>query len=57
MCILARYYTPDGKVVTDDSYKFSSSGTYFAPGTCSFDDLMSYLRGLPIIDDPEVFMV
>ena len=55
MCILARYYTPDGKVVMDDAYKFSQSGTYYAPPVGSYEDLMAYLRQLPTIDDPEVF--
>jgi len=55
MCILARYYTSDGCVVDDADYKFSESGTYFSPPVGSYDDLMTYLKNLPTIDNPEVF--
>jgi dynein heavy chain len=55
MCILSQYYTPSGRVVNDETYKFSNSGTYFSPPVGSYDDLMTYLRNLPQIDNPEVF--
>lgn len=55
MSILSRYYTPDGKVVDDEDYKFSQSGTYFSPPVGSYEELMKFLRELPMIDDPEVF--
>ena len=54
MTILDQYYTVD---VLDNSYRFSSSGTYYSPvnegGT--LDEMGEYLRALPMEEQPEVF--
>merc|ERR1719230_1750190 len=52
MAILRRYFTP---LVLEDSYRFSSSGNYYAPPSGSLSDLNSYLGSLPSLDDPEIF--
>ena len=43
-------------VIYNDSYKFSDSGTYFAPPKGSYDDYVAYIRSLPLIPHPEVNM-
>jgi dynein heavy chain, axonemal len=53
MSILERYYTR--RVVNDDNYKFSPSGTYFAPGLGTHEECLSYIRQLPFSEEPEVF--
>lgn len=52
MNILDDFYTPG---VLSDSYKFSPSGTYYAPSASSLDDAVSYVRQLPYNEGPEVF--
>ena len=39
----------------NDSYKFSDSGTYYAPRTGSLQSYKDYIRTLPFIESPEVF--
>jgi dynein heavy chain len=41
--------------ILDDNFKFSASGTYFAPPDGSRDDFLEYVRGLPQVDRPEIF--
>lgn len=41
-------------VINDDNYKFSASGTYYAPPKGSYDSYVSYIRSLPLIPHPEV---
>jgi len=52
MSILSIYMFPE--ILTDD-YKFSKSGTYYAPPPGSMSQMMSYFESLPLSDDPEVF--
>jgi len=54
MSILDTYYAGE-KVVNDDGYKFSESGTYYTPPNGSYSALMSYFDNLPMVDNPEVF--
>ena len=41
--------------IYDDSYKFSSSGLYYAPQKGSYEQYVEYIRSLPLIPHPEVF--
>jgi len=52
MNILSDFYSSN---ILDDTYKFSTSGTYYAPeaGTC--DNNREYIRSLPFNEGPEVF--
>merc|ERR1711871_451273 len=50
--ILDDFYTP--AIVTDD-YKFSQSGTYYAPSNGTVDNFVDYVRTLPYSEGPEVF--
>ncbi|EER06065.1 dynein heavy chain, putative [Perkinsus marinus ATCC 50983] len=50
--ILTDYYT---ERILKDEYKFSISGTYFAPKEGTLSSYMEYIRGLPINQTPEVF--
>ncbi|KAI8904079.1 dynein heavy chain and region D6 of dynein motor-domain-containing protein [Gorgonomyces haynaldii] len=52
MSILSIVYC---KEIMDDSYKLSSSGTYFAPPSGNYDSYLKYIRSLPLIQSPEVF--
>eukprot|EP01038_Epipyxis_sp_PR26KG_P006339 gene6339-8727_t len=52
MSILSIYMVPD--ILTDD-YKFSKSGTYYAPPEGSMASVIEYFDRLPLSDDPEVF--
>jgi dynein heavy chain len=52
MAILSIYMVP---AILDEGYKFSSSGTYFAPAAGSLVQTMAYFDTLPLADDPEVF--
>jgi dynein heavy chain len=50
--VLADFYTPQ---ICDDEYKFSPSGTYYAPAAGSMEDFRNYVRDLPYNEGPEVF--
>jgi len=54
MTILEQYYVPS---VLDATYKYSGSGHYYAPGdeSITLADMMTYIRGLPMEEQPEVF--
>ena len=53
MNILDDYYTPN---ILDDDYKFSPSGTYYAPkGDGNLESFREYVRSLPYNEGPEVF--
>ena len=54
MTILEQYYTVR---VLDDDYRFSSSGTYYAPinGEGTLSQMGEYLKKLPMEEQPEVF--
>ena len=50
--ILSDFYTED---IQNPSYKFSPSGLYYAPAAGSLQSFKDYIRGLPLIESPEVF--
>ncbi|CAM9110379.1 unnamed protein product, partial [Ectocarpus fasciculatus] len=50
--ILADFYTAN---IIDDNYKFSPSGTYYAPPSGTLEDYRNYVRDLPYNEGPEVF--
>lgn len=52
MSILSRFYTKD---ILDDSYKFSSSGVYYAPPADSYEKVLNYAEAIPFKDDHDVF--
>ncbi|KAK7101861.1 hypothetical protein V1264_020177 [Littorina saxatilis] len=51
--LLNIFYCPE--IITDDSYKLSASGIYYAPPKGTYEDYMEYIRSLPQIPHPEVF--
>eukprot|EP01135_Chromosphaera_perkinsii_P007265 Nk52_evm73s745 gene=Nk52_evmTU73s745 len=53
MSLLGIYYAED--TVSSDDYKFSASGTYFAPPKGSYQDYLEYIKSLPLNAYPEVF--
>ncbi|OQR82552.1 dynein heavy chain [Achlya hypogyna] len=50
--ILNGFYTP---AVLQDSYRFSASGTYFAPAAADLVSVVAYFEGLPVHASPEIF--
>ncbi|KAM4746905.1 dynein axonemal heavy chain 3-like [Rhinophrynus dorsalis] len=42
-------------IITEDHYKFSPSGKYFAPNNGTHDSYLEYIKSLPLNTDPEVF--
>jgi dynein heavy chain len=50
--ILTDFYCPD---ILQDAYRFSPSGTYYAPAYSSLDGYVDYIRHLPINQMPEAF--
>jgi dynein heavy chain len=42
-------------LVTDDNYKFSPSGIYYAPPKGDFESYKAYIQSLPQIPHPEIF--
>lgn len=42
MSILADFYTPD--IVQDPKYKFSQSGTYYAPPKSEYDQYVEFIK-------------
>eukprot|EP00026_Physarum_polycephalum_P000043 Phypoly_transcript_00043.p1 GENE.Phypoly_transcript_00043~~Phypoly_transcript_00043.p1 ORF type:complete len:2765 (+),score=358.08 Phypoly_transcript_00043:606-8297(+) len=52
MNLLDSFYTPD---ILEPHYVFSPSGVYYSPSSDSLSSYMTYLKTLPINDDPEVF--
>ncbi|XP_067915582.1 dynein axonemal heavy chain 3-like [Heterodontus francisci] len=43
------------RVISDDCYKFSSSGIYFSPRKSSYESYLEYIKQLPLNANPEVF--
>mmetsp|Transcript_42213 Transcript_42213/g.49043 ORF Transcript_42213/g.49043 Transcript_42213/m.49043 type:complete len:96 (-) Transcript_42213:915-1202(-) len=41
--------------ILEDDYKFSSSGTYYAPPEGNRQSYIDYIESLPLNDEPEVF--
>jgi dynein heavy chain, axonemal len=52
MSILSIYMVPE---ILQDGYKFSTSGTYYAPTASPLPPVLQYFESLPLSDDPEVF--
>jgi dynein heavy chain len=50
--ILDDFYTDS---ILDDAYKFSPSGTYYAPPIGDLESFREYIRGLPYSEGPEMF--
>ncbi|CAF0752073.1 unnamed protein product [Brachionus calyciflorus] len=50
--ILKTFFSPD---TLTPGYKYSSSGTYYAPDYDTLKQYRDYIENLPIIDDPEIF--
>ena len=42
MSILADFYTPD--IIQDPKYKFSQSGTYYAPPKSEYDQYVEFIK-------------
>jgi dynein heavy chain len=54
MSLLSTFVVED--VVNDDAYKFSESGTYFAPKDGdSQSHYIDYIKSLPMNQNPEVY--
>ncbi|KAK7111861.1 dynein axonemal heavy chain 3-like isoform X2 [Littorina saxatilis] len=53
MSLLAIFYTED--IIYDETYKFSPSGTYYAPPEGPYQSYIDYIRTLPLNPNPEVF--
>ena len=51
--ILKKFYCE--AVLEDDGYKFSPSGTYYAPKHTEFEGYVDFIKGLPQFADPEVY--
>jgi dynein heavy chain len=51
--ILLQFYNED--VFTNDDYKFSPSGLYFAPKHTEFQGYIDYINSLPNFPEPECF--
>ena len=54
MSILSNFYTPE---VLDDNYRFSASGSYYAPAKGSMLQYIDYIKSLPPNQNPEVFEI
>lgn len=52
MNIVTDFYTPD---ILDDDYKFSVSGTYYAPVKGGLNSYVEYIKSLPFSEGPELF--
>ena len=51
--ILNKILCPE--MVEDGGFRFSESGTYYAPPFGEFESYVDYAKSLPLIPDPEVF--
>jgi len=52
LSILRQYIQPEA---LHDTYRFSSSGKYYAPEEGALEDVRTYIKGLPMAEGPEVF--
>jgi len=52
MCVLDDFYTP---AVLEDDHPYSKSGVYVNPPPTNHKGYMTFFRGLPINDSPEIF--
>ncbi|KAJ3039074.1 Dynein heavy chain 7, axonemal [Rhizophlyctis rosea] len=53
MNLLTTYYCP--AIVDDNNYRFSPSGTYYAPAKGKYENYLDYIRQLPLNPNPEIF--
>ncbi|KAK3579501.1 hypothetical protein CHS0354_028323 [Potamilus streckersoni] len=53
MSLLSIFYVE--KIISDDNYKLSSSGLYYAPKEGPIQSYIDYCRSLPLNPSPEVF--
>ncbi|TPX60170.1 hypothetical protein SpCBS45565_g07578 [Spizellomyces sp. 'palustris'] len=53
MNILTTFYCP--AIVEDNNYRFSPSGTYYAPVKGTYENYLEYIRSLPLNQSPEIF--
>ena len=53
LTILDKFYCAD--INDNEDYKFSPSGSYFAPKEGDYESYIEYARSLPLIAHPEVF--
>jgi len=51
--VLSKYMCKE--TVHDDNYRFSPSGTYYAPNVDTVESVIEYINGLPLEDTPETF--
>lgn len=52
MCLLESYFVEE---IFTEGFKFSESGTYYAPPTGEVEDYIDYCKSLPQFPAPEVF--
>ena len=52
MAILSGLYTDEAM---DPAFRFSPSGLYYPPPAGTYDDVLSYIRQLPLLSAPEAF--
>lgn len=53
MNILSNFYNTD--IIADPKYKFSLSGTYYAPPKSDYESYVEFIKELPMTQAPEVF--
>lgn len=53
MNLLTNFLCP--AIIEDANYKFSSSGTYYAPPKGKYENYLEYIRSLPLNQTPEIF--
>ncbi|XP_054711131.1 dynein axonemal heavy chain 3-like [Uloborus diversus] len=53
LSLLSLVYTPE--IIVEQNYKFSESSLYFIPDQLEHNDIVEYIRSLPINPHPEVF--
>ncbi|XP_071813132.1 dynein axonemal heavy chain 3-like isoform X2 [Apostichopus japonicus] len=53
LSLLLKFYNSD--ILDTDHYAFSDSGTYYCPEPGPYQSYIDYIRGLPIIPNPEVY--
>lgn len=52
-CIIKQFYCEE--ICSDDEYKFSPSGLYYAPKHMDYDGYIDYINSLPNEHQPEAF--
>lgn len=51
--LLSIFYSPE--VINKPLYSFSPSGLYYTPEDTSYEGILSYIKTLPIVPQPEIF--